>query len=112
MIVEKWKSHIFDYECTELKKKYRVGICQQITEFYSIWFNNFLVENLFKLKIMRHYSHVFYSKIMHKQKGFLSSHNKRFWILQQLTIKKKYFIVTLPDVEVKCILKHIQKYFI
>lgn len=95
-----------------VKKKYRVGICQQITEFYSIWFYNLLVKNLFKLKIMRHYSHVFYSKIMHKQKGFLSSHNKRFWILQQLTIKKKYFIVTLPDVEVKCILKHIQKYFI
>lgn len=76
--------------------KNRVGtcICQQITEFRSIWFNNLLVENLFKFKIIRLCSHAFYSKIMYmyEQKGFLSSHNKCFWILLQLITYKNILL--------------------
>lgn len=37
MIVEKWKSYIWLWMYRVKKKKYRVDICQQITEFYSIW---------------------------------------------------------------------------
>lgn len=76
--------------------KNRVGtcICQQITELGSIWFKNLLVENLFKFKIIRHYSHAFYSKIMYmyEQKGFLTSHNKCFWVLLQLITYKNILL--------------------
>lgn len=98
-----------------VKKKYRDGICQQITEFY-----NFTAFGL-TISLLKIFSHwrlwditvmCFTAKSCMNRKGFCRVITNVFGFCNNWQFKKKYFIVTLSDVEVKCILKHIQKYFI
>lgn len=91
MIVEKWKSHIFDYECTELKKNTELVSANKLQNFTAFGFTICLLKIFSNWRLWDITVMCFTAKSCMNRKGFCRVITNVFGFCNNWQLKKIFY---------------------